>query len=67
MIRWMVRWLETWLELGRKGGLLGRLERYWIQGEQDEHAAPRWSIMKNVLGRGGRRRRARSSHEIFDL
>jgi hypothetical protein len=45
----MVRWMDAWIELERKGGLLERLERYWILGQQDEELSPRWSIMKDVL------------------
>jgi ABC-type amino acid transport substrate-binding protein len=45
----MVRWLDTWLELKRKGGLLERLERHWIYGQQDQHRLRRWSIMKDIL------------------
>jgi hypothetical protein len=47
--REMAHWFDTWLELADKGGLLERLERYWIQGQRDEHRLPRWSIMKDVL------------------
>ena len=44
--------VDTWLDLSRKGGLLGRLERYWILGQQDERQKPRWSVMNNLLGWG---------------
>jgi hypothetical protein len=36
-----LRFVDTWLDLSQKGGLLGRLERYWILGQQDERRKPR--------------------------
>jgi len=47
-----LRFVDTWLDLSQKGGLLARLNRYWILGEQDERQQPRWSVMSDLFGWG---------------
>ncbi len=46
------RFLDTWLDVARRGGLISRLERYWILGEDEGREPPRWSVMRDVLGWG---------------
>ena len=43
--------VNTWLELKRKDGTLDMLFKYWVLGQDAVPAAPRWSILRNVLGR----------------
>ena len=42
--------LDTWIELKRRDGTLDALYRHWILGENVERKAPRWSVVRNVLG-----------------
>ncbi|MEP3428956.1 MAG: cation:dicarboxylase symporter family transporter [Roseibium sp.] len=42
--------LNTWLLIEREAGGIQQLEEYWIEGRRDAVAAPRWSILRNVLG-----------------
>jgi len=42
--------LNHWLELRKAGGLIDRLYDYWILGKGAEVHAPRWSVLRNVLG-----------------
>lgn len=47
----VVEFLNTWLVLKRRDRTLERLFDYWFQGkEPPEIAAPRWSILHDVLG-----------------
>ncbi len=43
-------YIESWIELKRGDGFFERLYNYWILGEADTSAEPRWSIIRNVLG-----------------
>jgi len=45
----MVHFVNYWLELRRADGLRAREVDYWILGRPRAAAAPRWSIMHNVL------------------
>ncbi len=44
------RAVNVWLDLQRANGSLERLYDYWILGRASEAAAPRWSVLRNVLG-----------------
>jgi Na+/H+-dicarboxylate symporter/ABC-type amino acid transport substrate-binding protein len=43
------RLLDTWIDLKKKDGTIDRLYDYWILGRDAAPAAPRWSILRNVL------------------
>jgi hypothetical protein len=45
----MRTYLNTWIDLKRKDNTLSRLYDYWILGKSDDKAAPRWSVIRNVL------------------
>ncbi len=42
--------INDWLELRRSSGLVDRLYDRWILGRGAEEKAPRWSIVRDVLG-----------------
>jgi Na+/H+-dicarboxylate symporter/ABC-type amino acid transport substrate-binding protein len=42
--------LNSWIELKRRDGTIETLYEHWILGKQSNRRAPRWSIMRNVLG-----------------
>ena len=42
--------LNTWIEFKRRDRTLDRLYDHWILGKPPEHAAPRWSVIRDVLG-----------------
>jgi ABC-type amino acid transport substrate-binding protein len=42
--------LNTWIELKQKDGTIDRIYDHWIQGEAAETKAPRWSVIRDVLG-----------------
>jgi len=42
--------LNTWLLIEREAGGISELEEYWIEGNRDAVATPRWSIIRNELG-----------------
>ncbi len=44
------RFLDYWLMLQRTNGFHDRLVRLWIDGKPEPKQAPRWSILRNVLG-----------------
>ena len=44
------QFLNHWIELRTASGTVDRLRRYWILGEGAEPSAPRWSIVRDVLG-----------------
>ncbi len=47
----MLAFLNGWIELKRHDRTLERLHEYWIQGKTPlSKKAPRWSIVRNVLG-----------------
>lgn len=48
----LTRYVNTWLELTKASGLSDKLYRYWFLGMDPRRAAPRWSILRNVLGVG---------------
>ena len=46
-------WLDfvsTWVELEKKSGAVDRLFDHWIKGGGAKDKAPRWSIIRDVLG-----------------
>ncbi len=45
----MVHFVNYWLELRRADGMRARETNYWILGRPRGVAAPRWSIVRNVL------------------
>jgi ABC-type amino acid transport substrate-binding protein len=45
----LATFLDTWIELKRRDGTIEALYRIWILGRDDGAAAPRWSIIRNVL------------------
>ncbi len=44
------QFLTHWIELRTASGTVERLRRYWILGEGAEPTAPRWSVLRDVLG-----------------
>lgn len=42
--------LDTWILLKEADRTIHRLRRYWVLGIDEEHPAPRWSVLRNVLG-----------------
>ena len=42
--------LNTWIEFKRRDRTLDRLYDHWILGKPPENAAPRWSVIRDVLG-----------------
>jgi proton glutamate symport protein len=45
----MVHFVNYWLELRRADGMRAREANYWILGRPRTTAAPRWSILRDVL------------------
>jgi Na+/H+-dicarboxylate symporter/ABC-type amino acid transport substrate-binding protein len=45
----LATFVDTWIELARKDGTLEALYEYWILGRTPAAAAPRWSIIRDVL------------------
>jgi Na+/H+-dicarboxylate symporter/ABC-type amino acid transport substrate-binding protein len=43
-------YLNTWIELRRNDRTIDRLFKHWFEGGLDDNTAPRWSIIRNVLG-----------------
>jgi hypothetical protein len=46
----MLAFVNSWIELKRRDRTLDRLYDHWILGESAEHAKPRWSVIRDVLG-----------------
>lgn len=46
----LLAFLNHWVELRKASGTVDRLRRYWILGEGAERSAPRWSVVRDVLG-----------------
>ena len=44
------QFLNHWIQLRTASGTVERLRRYWILGDGAEPSAPRWSVVRNVLG-----------------
>jgi hypothetical protein len=44
------RFLSTWIELKKRDGTIQALYDHWILGKDAKAKAPRWSILRNVLG-----------------
>jgi ABC-type amino acid transport substrate-binding protein len=44
------RFLSTWIELKKKDGTIQALYDHWILGKDAKAKAPRWSILRDVLG-----------------
>ncbi len=45
-----VHFVNYWLELRRTDGFHQRQYDYWIKGQPPSRSAPRWSILRDVLG-----------------
>jgi hypothetical protein len=45
----MVHFVNYWLELRRADGMRTREANYWILGRPRAVAAPRWSVLRDVL------------------
>jgi ABC-type amino acid transport substrate-binding protein len=41
--------INTWIELKKKDGTITGLYDYWILGRTGDRAAPRWSVVRDVL------------------
>ncbi len=46
----MVQYINGWIDLQKKNGTIDRLYNYWILGKGTSEKAPRWSVIRNVLG-----------------
>ncbi len=44
------RFLSTWIDLKRKDGTIQAFYDHWILGKDAQAKAPRWSILRDVLG-----------------
>jgi Na+/H+-dicarboxylate symporter/ABC-type amino acid transport substrate-binding protein len=44
------RFLSTWIDLKKKDGTIQALYDHWILGRDAKAKAPRWSILRDVLG-----------------
>lgn len=44
-------YVDNWIDLKRKDGSIDQLYHSWIMGGVTENREPRWSILKDVLGR----------------
>jgi ABC-type amino acid transport substrate-binding protein len=40
----------SWIEMAKRDGTIDRLCAHWILGEGAREVAPRWCVMRNVLG-----------------
>jgi len=45
----LAAFIDAWIDLKKKDGTIERLYDYWILGRNATPAAPRWSIIRNVL------------------
>ena len=43
------RVVDTWIQLKQKDGTIAALYDYWILGRSAGGAAPRWSVLRDVL------------------
>lgn len=50
--RELVDFMNTWIDLKRKDQTIQSLYDYWILGKDAIPKAPRWSVLRNVLGWG---------------
>jgi Na+/H+-dicarboxylate symporter/ABC-type amino acid transport substrate-binding protein len=48
----MVDYVDAWIELVQKSGTLQQVYDYWILGRGAVQRAPRWSVLRNLLGWG---------------
>lgn len=46
----LLAFVDAWLLMARSGGVIDSLYRYWMLGETDVFAPPRWSVARDVLG-----------------
>lgn len=46
----MMEFVSNWIELKRSEGSIERLYGYWMHGGATANKAPRWSVIRNVLG-----------------
>jgi len=43
-------YLDSWIEMRQRDGTIDRLFEHWILGRGTEMSAPRWSVIRDVLG-----------------
>ncbi len=46
----MMEFVSNWIDLKRKDGTVDSLYEYWMLGGASRQRAPRWSIIRDVLG-----------------
>lgn len=46
----LLAYLESWLLSAKANGTIDQLYRYWMLGEINKSRAPRWSVIRDVLG-----------------
>jgi Na+/H+-dicarboxylate symporter/ABC-type amino acid transport substrate-binding protein len=49
----MAAMVNSWIELKRKDGTVDELFAHWILGQDTQPKRPRWSLIDNVLRKGG--------------
>ncbi len=42
--------VSNWVQLKRADGSIDRLHQYWMKGGATDSRAPRWSVIRDVLG-----------------
>jgi Na+/H+-dicarboxylate symporter/ABC-type amino acid transport substrate-binding protein len=50
--REMADFLSAWIQLKRNDGTIRRLFDYWFRGKEPDGRRQRWSVLRDVLGRG---------------
>lgn len=51
----LASFVDTWVHLKGKDGTIAALFEHWILGRAAEDEAPRWSVLRDVLGWGSPR------------
>jgi hypothetical protein len=46
----LIDYVDAWLAMQRASGNLSEARDYWVLGHGAEPAAPRWSVLRDVLG-----------------
>lgn len=46
----LLAFVDAWLLMAHSGGVIDNFYRYWMLGETDVFAPPRWSVARDVLG-----------------
>ena len=67
--REMADFLSAWIQLKRNDGTIRRLFDYWFRGKEPDGQTHRWSVLRDVLGRGrepeaGERRTGRARRSL---